>query len=56
MITIRFNFRRMVATFDTVEDLNIWVSDCHLNQEFMYTIHGHNGEQNLEKYKKNLAV
>ena len=56
MITIRFNFRRYVASFDTLNDLNNWLRGSDLYQGFMYTIHGHNGETNLEKYKKSLVV
>ena len=53
-ITIRFNHGRMVAVFDNQDDLDNWVKNCDLHQEFMYTIHGHSGEKCLEKYKKTL--
>ena len=52
-ITIRFNFGRQVAVFDSKEEMDAWVKNCDLYQEFMYTIHGA-GEVNLEKYKKTL--
>ena len=55
-ITVRFNFGRMVATFYTVEELNGWLLKADLNEEFMYTIHGHGCEINLEKYKKSLEM
>ena len=54
-ITIRFNYRRMVAVFESIEDLNNWLKKSDLYQEFMYTIHGHGGETDLQKYKKSLA-
>jgi hypothetical protein len=54
MITIRFNFCRMVASFDSIQDLDRWVLNSDLNEPFMYTIHGHGGEVNFEKYRNQL--
>lgn len=53
-IVIRYNFGRMVAVFSNKKDLDNWVKNSELYQPFMYTIHGHNGEVALEKYKKKL--
>lgn len=55
-ITIRYNFGRMIATFDSIENMNRWIRfyfDSFFHP-YMYTIHGHGGEQNLEKYMKTL--
>jgi hypothetical protein len=54
MITIRFNFGRMVAVFDTVDELKNWVINSDLPEPFMFTIHGHGGEVDYEKYRKSL--
>jgi hypothetical protein len=51
MIVVRFNFGRMVATFETINDLHRWMLNAELNEPFMYTIHGHGGETSFEKYR-----
>jgi hypothetical protein len=40
MITVRFNHRRYVASFDSIKDLNRWLLGADLHQAFMYTLHG----------------
>jgi hypothetical protein len=52
MICIRFNFGRLVAHFDTIDDLDNWVLNADLYQPFMYTVHGITQTNCLEKYKK----
>jgi hypothetical protein len=55
-ITIRFNYGRMVATFDNQDGLNQWINSygSEIHQPFMYTIHGMGDVKCLEKYMKTL--
>ena len=53
-IKVRFNYGRVIATFDNREALDAWVLDADLHDPYMYTIHGIGEVTDVMRLKKTL--